>query len=111
MEKVLCLRMFYRWKIITSKNYFPCLLFASGTYEIDFVVVDKTKILELIQVTYKMDTAKTRNRELGGLAKGYAGFKCDKLTLISLNERGEEEYEGAKIKKVTVVDWLLGNVL
>lgn len=60
MEKVLCLRMFYRWKIITSKNYFPCLLFASGT---------------------------------------------------SLNERGEEEYGGAKIKKVTVVDWLLGNVL
>ena len=25
MEKVLCLRIFYRWKIITSKNYFPCL--------------------------------------------------------------------------------------
>lgn len=21
MEKVLCLRIFYRWKIITSKNY------------------------------------------------------------------------------------------
>ena len=80
-------------------------------YEIDFVVVDKTKILELIQVTYKMDTAKTRNRELGGLAKGYAQFKCDKLTLITLNERGDEEFGGAKIKKVTVVDWLLGNVL
>jgi len=80
-------------------------------YEIDFVVVDKTKILELIQVTYKMDTVKTRNRELGGLAKGYAQFKCDKLTLITLNERGEEEYGGAKIKKVTVVDWLLGNVM
>ena len=31
MEKVLCLRIFYRWKIITSKNYFPCLLLASGT--------------------------------------------------------------------------------
>lgn len=30
MEKVLCLRMFYRWKIITSKNYFP-LLFGAGT--------------------------------------------------------------------------------
>ncbi len=26
MEKVLCLRMFYRWKIITSKNYFAALV-------------------------------------------------------------------------------------
>ena len=32
MEKVLCLRIFYRWKIITSKNYFPCLLLASGAF-------------------------------------------------------------------------------
>lgn len=80
-------------------------------YEIDFVVVDKTKILELIQVTYKMDSVKTRNRELGGLAKGHAQFGCNKLTLITLNERGDEEYGGAKIKKVTIVDWLLGNVL
>ena len=78
-------------------------------YEIDFVVVDKTKILELIQVTYKMDTAKTRNRELGGLGKGYAQFKCDKLTLITLNERGQEVHKGVNINKVTIVDWLLGN--
>lgn len=32
MEKVLCLRIFYRWKIITSENYFPCLLLASGAF-------------------------------------------------------------------------------
>lgn len=70
-----------------------------------------TKILELIQVTNKMDTVKTRNRELGGLAKGYAQFGCKNLTLITLNERGDEEFNGVKIKKVTIVDWLLGNVL
>ena len=75
------------------------------------MVVDKTKILELIQVTYKVDSVKTRNRELGGLAKGYAQFGCDNLALITLNERGDEEYGGARIKKVTIVDWLLGNVL
>jgi len=97
-----------RESTLTTENH---VFYHKDGYEIDFVVVDKTKILELIQVTYKMDTVKTRNRELGGLAKGYAQFKCDKLTLITLNERGEEEYGGAKIKKVTVVDWLLGNVM
>ena len=106
MENIVYIELLRRYK----KENVDVFYYKEG-YEIDFVVVDKTKILELIQVTYKMDTAKTRNRELGGLAKGYAGFKCDKLTLISLNERGEEEYGGAKIKKVTVVDWLLGNVL
>ena len=80
-------------------------------YEIDFVIVDKTKVLELIQVTLKMDSVKTRNRELGGLAKGCARFKCNKLTLISLNERGQEVYKEANIKKVTIIDWLLGNEL
>ena len=106
MENIVYIELLRRYK----KENVDVFYHKNG-YEIDFVVVDKTKILELIQVTYKMDTAKTRNRELGGLAKGYAQFKCDKLTLISLNERSEEEYGGVKIKKVTVVDWLLGNVL
>ena len=73
--------------------------------------VEKTKILEMIQVTYKIDSTKTRTRELGGLAKGYAQFGCKNLMLISLNERGTEIYNKIPIKKVTIVDWLLGNVI
>ena len=79
MENIVYIELLRRYK----KENVDVFYHKDG-YEIDFVVVDKTKILELIQVTYKMDTAKTRNRELGGLAKGYAQFKCDKLTLISL---------------------------
>ena len=85
------------------------VFFHKDGYEVDFVVVEKTRILEMIQVTYKVDTPKTRTRELGGLAKAYARFKCKNLTLISLNERGYEVYNNAPIKKVTIVDWLLAN--
>lgn len=85
------------------------VFYHKGRYEIDFVVVDKTKILEMIQVTFKMDSPRTRTRELGGLAKAYADFKCPHLTLISLNERGLEQYNGVSINKVPIVDWLLGN--
>lgn len=85
------------------------VFFHKDGYEVDFVVVEKTRILEMIQVTYKVDTHKTRTRELGGLAKAYARFKCKNLTLISLNERGYEVYNNAPIKKVTIVDWLLAN--
>lgn len=104
MENIVYIELLRRYK----KENVDVFYHKDG-YEIDFVVVDKTKILELIQVTYKMDTAKTRNRELGGLAKGYAQFKCDKLTLITLNERGQEVHKGVNINKVTIVDWLLGN--
>ena len=75
-----------------------------------FIIVDKTKVLELIQVTLKMDKKSTRNREFNGLKKGAELFKCENLTLLSLLERGVEEYEGHKINKHMVVDWLLGNL-
>ncbi len=104
MENIVYIELLRRYK---KENV--DVFFHKNGYEVDFVAVDKTKILELIQVTYKMETARTRNRELGGLAKAYARFKCDKLTLITLNERGDEVYDGVKIKKVTIVDWLLGN--
>mgnify|MGYP001037937503 CR=1 FL=1 len=78
-------------------------------FEVDFVIVDKTKILELIQVTFAMDKPSTRNREINGLKKGAERLNCENLTLISLSERGTEEYEGHKINKYTIVDWLLGN--
>ena len=106
MENIVYIELLRRYK----KEKVDVFYHKDG-YEIDFMVMDKTKILELIQVTYKMDTTKTRNREMGGLAKGYAQFKCDKLTLISLNERGQEVYNGASIRKVTIVDWLLRNEL
>lgn len=104
MENIVYIELLRRYKREKVDVFFH-----KDGYEVDFVVVDKTKILELIQVTYKMDTVKTRNRELGGLAKGYAQFKCDKLTLITLNERGQEVHKGVNINKVTIVDWLLGN--
>lgn len=104
MENIVYIELLRRYK---KENV--DIFFHKNGYEIDFVIVDKTKILELIQVTCKMETAKTRNRELGGLAKGYDQFKCSKLTLITLDERGEEVYNEAIINKVTIVDWLLDN--
>lgn len=98
-------------RIRGEKAYLVDVYFHKDGYEVDFVVVEKTKILEMIQVTFKMDSTKTRTRELGGLAKAYAQFGCKNLTLISLNERGTEIYKKIPIKKVTIVDWLLGNVI
>lgn len=104
MENIVYIELLRRYKKENVDVYFH-----KDGYEVDFVVVEKTRIMEMIQVTFKMDTPKTRTRELGGLTKAYAQFKCKNLTLISLNERGNEVYNNVPIKKVTIVDWLLGN--
>ena len=73
-------------------------------------IVDISFLVQFFGMTLKMDKKSTRNRELNGLKKGAELFKCENLTLLSLSERGVEEYEGHKINKHMVVDWLLGNL-
>lgn len=51
--------------------------------EVDFVVCDKDKALELIQVAYEIDTQKSFNRETSALVQAAGPLHCDKLTLIA----------------------------
>ena len=80
------------------------------SYEVDFVVVEQSKIKELIQVTYDFTspTTKLYNREVGGLVKGAKQTGCRQLTLIMMNgESRDIEVEGYTIKCIRAIDWLL----
>ena len=80
------------------------------SYEVDFVVVEQSKIKELIQVTYDFisPTTKLYNREVGGLVKGAKQTGCRQLTLIMMNgESRDIEVEGYTIKCIRAIDWLL----
>ena len=80
------------------------------SYEVDFVVVEQSKIKELIQVTYDFSapTTKLYNREVGGLVKGAKQTGCHQLTLIMMNgESRTLEVDGYTIKCIRAVDWLL----
>ena len=79
-------------------------------FEVDFVVVSNSKIIELVQVTYNFrePSVKLRNRELFGLVKAAKQTKCKKLTLVMMEgEAGTELVEGFEVNKVLAVDWLL----
>ena len=83
------------------------------SYEVDFVVVDQSKIKELIQVTYDFSnpTTKLYNREIGGLVKGANQTGCNQLTLIMMTgETQTIEVDGYTIKCVRAIDWLLERV-
>ena len=79
--------------------------------EIDFVVCDQSKAVELIQVAYEIDSVKAYDRETSSLIKASAALSCNRLTLIAFTQTRDVEIEGKTIHIISVLEWLLnGNV-
>ncbi|MBQ7686395.1 MAG: DUF4143 domain-containing protein, partial [Bacteroidaceae bacterium] len=53
--------------------------------EIDFVVCDKNRAMELIQVPYEIDSQRAYDRETSSLVKASGALSCDSLTLIAFS--------------------------
>lgn len=75
--------------------------------EVDFVVCNQNKAVELIQVAYDIDKQKTFDREASALLKASAALNCEKLTLIAFSETRDIEIEGKCIHIYSAIDWLL----
>ena len=79
----------------------------SRAKEIDFVVCDKNKAVELIQVAYEIDTQRAYDRETSSLVKAADTFFCSHLTLIAFSPTRDVEIEGKTIHIVSALEWLL----
>lgn len=75
--------------------------------EVDFVVCNQNKAVELIQVAYDIDKEKTFDRETSPLLKASVALNCDKLTLIAFSETREIEIGDRHIQIYSAMDWLL----
>lgn len=75
--------------------------------EVDFVVCNQDKAVELIQVAYDIDSDKTFNRETSSLVKASKALHCDNLTLIAFTQTRNVEIDGKQIKIVSAINWLL----
>ena len=75
--------------------------------EVDFVVCDKGKALELIQVAYEIDSPKTYERETSSLVKASEALHCDHLTLIALTPTHDVTKDGKAIHIVSALEWLM----
>lgn len=76
-------------------------------YEIDFVICSGNRVIELIQVSADIASAKTYNREISALCKASVDLKCEKLTLITMNDNRMIEEDDHAIHVVHIIDWLL----
>ncbi|MCQ2267191.1 MAG: ATP-binding protein [Bacteroidaceae bacterium] len=79
----------------------------SGAKEVDFVLCDKGKALQLIQVAYDIDSPKTLKRETSALLAASGALGCDELLLIAFTDSRDIELEGKTIHIRSALDWLL----
>lgn len=76
--------------------------------ECDFVVQRHEHIDELIQVTWDMSDEGTREREIKGILEAAEATRCDKLTIVTIDEEGSFEINGKTIHIVPAWKWTLG---
>lgn len=75
--------------------------------EIDFVVCDKNRALELIQVAYEIDSPKAFKRETTALIAASQSLSCSNLTIITFTDTHDVEIEGKLIHIKSALEWLL----
>ena len=78
-----------------------------GRHEIDFALVHLGKVVQLIQVSYSVESAKTRERELSALFDVGRKLNCTDLVLITDHENGEERRGDLTVRIVDAPSWLM----
>ena len=76
-------------------------------FEIDFVVTNHNKEIELIQVAYSLDDEEVRNREFRAIVKSAGFLKSNSSMVITINDDFIEVVDGVLIKIIPVWKWLL----
>ncbi len=90
-----------------TRPLFLDVYFYRKGYEIDFVICNRNKVIELIQVSVDISSPKTYKREVSALVKGSLDLNCDKLTLITSNVSRKVTEGNCNIDIVSIIDWLL----
>jgi predicted AAA+ superfamily ATPase len=76
-------------------------------HECDFVVQREDHVEELIQVTWDMTDEETYKREIEGIKEAARGTKCDKLTIVTRDQKETIEEDEYRIEVVGIEEWLL----
>lgn len=85
---------FFYWKDIQHK-------------EVDFVVQEKSKVKEIIQVCWNLEEPRTKSRELRSLCKAMEELKMKQGIVITEDFQGEEVIKGKLIKYFPLWSWCL----
>ena len=75
--------------------------------EVDFLVRQGSRNIELIQVSYEMGSNKTRDREYRSLLEASKELGVSELTIVTANEKREEQIDNLRVRIWPFVEWCL----
>lgn len=78
-----------------------------NSFEADFVVCRRSTVIEIIQVSYDIDSQKTYKREINGLLQASKLTNCDNLKLITAYSENIVTEQGKKIEILPCYKWLV----
>lgn len=75
--------------------------------EVDFVVKDRLKVKQLIQVCWELIRKETKNREIRALLKAMGEFKLKEALVITEDYEAQEQIKNKQINFLPLWKWLL----
>ena len=75
--------------------------------EVDFVLKEKTRVVQVIQVSFHIDEMNTKEREEKSLLKAMELFKLKEGVIVTADTEGEETRDGKTILYRPLWRWLL----
>ena len=79
----------------------------SRSKEVDFVVCEQGRVIELVQVAYDIESPKTFKRETDALIQAADKLHCSNLTLVALTDTRNETIQSHTIHIHSAIEWLL----
>ncbi len=76
-------------------------------YECDFIIKTSNE-LKALQVSYQLESADTKNREIRGLLHACKKLNIQKGTIVTFDQTERLEQDGVKIEIIPFVDWVSG---
>ena len=83
------------------------IAYYQGNCECDFVLQREDNVIQLIQVTWDMVDASTREREIKGLLEAASVTGCENLIIVTKDEENTFNREGKEIKVIPAWKWVL----
>ena len=84
------------------------IFYNKDSYECDFIIQEKDKVVQAIQVTESL-SSDNEKREINGALEAMNKFKLEEGIILTLDEERLIETEGKKILVIPVWKWLLEN--
>jgi predicted AAA+ superfamily ATPase len=75
--------------------------------EVDFVIKNAKKTIQLIQASISLENPETKEREIKNLIKASKELKCNNLLIITLEEEQTIKHKGKTIKITPAWKWML----